>query len=420
MLKFKYGISVLVLLISTANIWAAKPTSSKEETAAFSKYVGRFVPQTEEDYWFVITGLEQLLKDYPNTYLKGNIHAMLLTHYSHVTKDESLLTDLAEKTISLQGENSGAYYQAAKALVDCEIRSDKTVQYAQKAVAEARDKFEKWGEYEGSVFHAQKLLAQAYQLTGKHQKAIQEIRQVIQGWQSVKDPRLSLANRQAMTDQARVQLAQFYVDEKNWHKAYALASDLLEASVVRDEAIGVWNDAYVGRFGSAKGMAEVYADLNAAREKKIVQRVKTERISKSAPNFSVETLDGKTIQLSDLKGKPVVVTFWAGWCSPCIEELPYLNQLKAQFRDVEFLAINIDEDSNTRRDMVAHNRFQRGMNLTFVLGDLETRKAFGGEEIPYTCVIDADGNVRYERKGMGADFSTAMRHQIGWVASLKK
>jgi hypothetical protein len=51
------------------------------------------------------------------------------------------------------------------------------------------------------------------------------------------------------------------------------------------------------------------------------------------------------------------------------------------------------------------------------LGDLETRKAFGSEDIPYTCVIDGEGLIRYERKGLGADFSTAMAHQLEWVLS---
>ncbi len=154
---------------------------------------------------------------------------------------------------------------------------------------------------------------------------------------------------------------------------------------------------------------------------KVIQSVEKKRISRPAPTYEVQKLDGEKITLADLKGKAVVVTFWAGWCSPCIEELPYLQNLKEQFRkqNVEFLAVNIDQDSPTRRDMVASFRYQSAPLLTFALGDVEIRKAFGSAEIPYTCIIDQNGQIRYERKGLGADFSVAMAHQLQWVTGIK-
>ena len=154
---------------------------------------------------------------------------------------------------------------------------------------------------------------------------------------------------------------------------------------------------------------------------KVIQSVEKKRISRPAPTFEVQKLDGEKITSADLRGKAVVVTFWAGWCSPCIEELPYLQNLKEQFRkqNVEFLAVNIDQDSPTRRDMVASFRYQSAPLLTFALGDVEIRKAFGSAEIPYTCIIDQNGQIRYERKGLGADFSVAMAHQLQWVTGIK-
>ena len=85
-----------------------------------------------------------------------------------------------------------------------------------------------------------------------------------------------------------------------------------------------------------------------------------------------------------------------------------------------FLAVNIDNDSSMRRDMVASFRYQSAPLLTFALGDLEMRKAFGSTEIPYTCIIDQNGQIRYERKGLGADFSVAMAHQLQWVIGMNE
>jgi len=212
-------------------------------------------------------------------------------------------------------------------------------------------------------------------------------------------------------------LLRIYIDEKGWAKAYELASEMLQTSIVRQDVAGLWNKAYAGKFGSGVGMSKAYASLKDDWDKQIIQRVEKERISRAGPTFAVQKLDGEMISSADLRGKVVVVTFWAGWCSPCIEELPYLQKLKEQFRkqQVEFLAVNIDKDSSSRRDMVASFRYQHARYLTFALGDLEMRKAFGSEEIPYTCIIDPEGNIRYERKGMGADFSTAMAYQLKWV-----
>ena len=186
---------------------------------------------------------------------------------------------------------------------------------------------------------------------------------------------------------------------------------------MRQDVADLWSQAYVGKFGSGVGMSKAYASSKAEWDEKIIQRVENERISRPAPTLAVQKLDGEKITSADLQGRAVVVTFWAGWCSPCIEELPYLQKLKKQFhkQNVEFLAVNIDEDSSIRRDMVASFRYQSAPSLTFVLGDLEMRKAFGSNEIPYTCIIDQDGQIRYERKGLGTDFSVAMAHQLQWV-----
>lgn len=411
------AVLVVLFFVSVTDTIAAKPTHSKEETKRFQQFVGRFMPITTEDHWYVITGLEQLLKDYPNTFLKGDISVKLLEHYRYVTDDATFLSELVENMFSVRGHDHASYQTAARVFVEVGIGSEKTLFYAQKVVEGALEKQRKWGDYQRSVLQSQTFLARAYQLVGQHEKAVAEIQRVIKGWQSVEDTQLTVLLRQSAIDRSRLQLLKFYIAEKTWHKAYSLATELLQTAVVRKDIAELWNAAYVGRFGSAKGMASTYAKLNGEWKAQVSKRVEGERISKPAPIFSVETLDGEILRLADLKGKPVVVTFWAGWCSPCIEELPHLSRLQARFRDVEFLAINIDEPSNSRRDMVLVNRFQRGRGLTFVLGDMETRKKFGSKEIPYTCVIDGEGNIRYERRGMGADFSTAMAHQLEWVVS---
>ncbi len=423
--KCKLIASLVICLSAYSLCLAQQPTHSKEEIKRFHQFASGYLPKTSEQYWEGILGLEQLLVDYPNTFLKGDISITLLNYYQHVTDDPHLLIELSDKMLALRMYANGSYETAARILIDKKVRSEKTLLYAQNALKEALLNQEKWENYGKKELICRDLLARAHQLHGQHDRAVAEAKTVILGWQTRKDlGDLELASRQASVDKAKTRLLRIYIDQKAWTKAYELASELLLTSVTRTDIAELWSQAYAGKHGSGAGMSKAYAALKSGWDKKIIQRVKKERISRPAPTFEVQKLDGEKITSEDLKGKAVVVTFWAGWCSPCIEELPYLQKLKAKFRkqNVEFLAINIDQDSATRRDMVASFRYQSalGSPLTFALGDLEMRKAFGSAEIPYTCIIDQNGQIRYERKGLGADFSVAMAHQLEWVVGMNK
>ena len=417
--KCRLVASLAMCLIAYSLCFAQQPTHSEEEIKRFDQFrTGYYSPETTEQYWEGILELEQLLADYPNTFLKGDISMTLLNYYQQVTDDPHLLIELSEKMLSLRVYSHGAYEAAARVLVDKQVRSEKTLLYAQNALKEALKNQEKWRINGKEELHRRDLLARAYQLVGQYDQAVAEIKTVIRGWQTRKDlGDLDLAYRQSKIDRAKVNLLRIYIDQKAWTQAYELASELLPTSVVRRDVAELWSQAYVGKFGSGVGMSKAYASSKAEWDKKIIQRVENERISRPAPTLAVQKLDGEKISSADLQGRAVVVTFWAGWCSPCIEELPYLQKLKEQFyeQNVEFLAVNIDQDSSGRRDMVANFRYQSAPSLTFVLGDLEMREAFGSNEIPYTCIIDPDGQIRYERKGLGTDFSTAMAHQLQWV-----
>ena len=419
--KCKLVASLAICLIAYSLCFAQQPTHSKEEKNRFRQFASGYLPKTPDQYWEGILGLEQLLVDYPNTFLKGDISITLLGYYQHVTDDPHLLIELCDKMLALRMHANGAYETAARVLVDKKVRSDKTLLYAQNALKEALQNQEKWENYGKRELICRDLLARAYQLLGQHDRAVAEAKTVILDWQTREDlGDLEMASRQASVDRAKTHLLRIYNDQKAWSEAYELASELLQTSVIRQDIAELWSQAYVGKHGSGAGMSKTYASLKDEWDKEIIQSVKKERISRPAPTFEVQKLDGEKITLADLKGKAVVVTFWAGWCSPCIEELPYLQNLKAQFRkqNVEFLAINIDQDSSMRRDMVASFRYQSAPLLTFALGDLEMRKAFGSAEIPYTCIIDQNGQIRYERKGLSADFSVAMAHQLQWVIGM--
>ncbi|MCX6138756.1 MAG: TlpA disulfide reductase family protein [Ignavibacteriales bacterium] len=121
--------------------------------------------------------------------------------------------------------------------------------------------------------------------------------------------------------------------------------------------------------------------------------------NKKAPDFALKTADGKTVQLSKLKGKVVVVNFWATWCPPCRREIPEFIEVytKLKPKGVEFVGIALDQEGWEKvTPFVASNR----INYPIVLGDKKLTDAYGGiDGIPTTFVVDKLGNIVAQQVG---------------------
>jgi len=127
-----------------------------------------------------------------------------------------------------------------------------------------------------------------------------------------------------------------------------------------------------------------------------VRPIKAE-VGYSAPDFQLTDLNGRQVRLSDFRGKPVVLNFWATWCPPCRQELPIFQDLHARRGDA-FVLLAISEGEN-REDVLA---FVQRYGYTFrVLLDpqLSVGRTYGARAIPMTMVIDPDGVIVYLRQG---------------------
>ena len=121
----------------------------------------------------------------------------------------------------------------------------------------------------------------------------------------------------------------------------------------------------------------------------------TPRITKSsaAPDFTLESLDGKSMRLSDLRGKAVLLNFWATWCGPCKIETPWLVELQNQYGSQGLQVIGVAMDDSGKEDIAKFAK-EMGVNYPVLLGKEAVGDAYGGvPALPETFFIGRDGKI---------------------------
>lgn len=111
-----------------------------------------------------------------------------------------------------------------------------------------------------------------------------------------------------------------------------------------------------------------------------------------APDFTLPRMSGQEVRLSDLRGRVVLVNFWASWCKPCEEEMPAMERLYEQLapEGLELLAVSVDDSRE------AVEKFREGRDLSFpILLDPERRvsRLYQTFRYPETLLVDRDGMV---------------------------
>jgi peroxiredoxin len=122
------------------------------------------------------------------------------------------------------------------------------------------------------------------------------------------------------------------------------------------------------------------------------------QVAATAPDFTLRAMNGANMRLHELRGRVVMVNFWATWCGPCKQEMPHLGRLHDKYSRSGFvlLGVNVDEDPRNAAAVAA----KLGISFPVLLDtDKKVSDLYDLQAMPSTYLIDRDGKVRHLHRG---------------------
>lgn len=145
---------------------------------------------------------------------------------------------------------------------------------------------------------------------------------------------------------------------------------------------------------------------------------KSEELNEKLSDFKLKTLDGSEFSSESLKGKILIIDFWASWCSPCRKEIPFLIELKDKNKDknVEILAINLDEKSEKAQKFIDNLKSKN--NLLVLLDPKSTLpEIFKVEAMPTTLFVDKNGMIRFKHTDFTEENKSKYENELAKLLS---
>ncbi len=115
-------------------------------------------------------------------------------------------------------------------------------------------------------------------------------------------------------------------------------------------------------------------------------------IGNLAPDFNLQTLDGKTMKLSDFRGKAVLLNFWATYCEPCKVEMPWFVELQKEYGPQGFQIVGIANDDASIEDIAKFAK-DMGINYPILIGKDPVSDSYDISVLPTTFFLDRDGKL---------------------------
>ena len=125
----------------------------------------------------------------------------------------------------------------------------------------------------------------------------------------------------------------------------------------------------------------------------------------NAPSWTLQTVEGEEVSLSDFEGQTVILNFWATWCGPCRMEIPEFREFVTKYPDIPLLGIAVDGTAAQLKQFGRQNK----MNYPILIADADIQRQYNVSTLPMTVIVGPDGEI------MDTHVGVMLLQQLEWV-----